>query len=69
VSYRALKLALRDVALVLKDRTLPRIIIGVIGITFFFAFVLHAEPVVVYGLLLLGCFTAVVEVIIRFKGK
>jgi hypothetical protein len=69
VSYRALKLALRNAAVVLKDSTLPRIIIGVIGITFFFAFVLHAEPAVVYGVLLLGCFTAVVEIIIRFKGK
>jgi hypothetical protein len=69
MSYHALKLALRNAAVILKDSTLPRIIIGVIGITFFFAFVLHAEPAVVYGVLLLGCFTAVVEVIIRFKGK
>ena len=39
----------------------PILILGVLAAAFFFAFVLDAPTNVVFGILFIGCFTAVIE--------
>jgi hypothetical protein len=43
------------------DPFLPLIVLGVVAAAFVFAFVLRGPPVVVFGVLVIGCLTAFVE--------
>jgi hypothetical protein len=45
----------------LTYHTLPILILGVIGSAFVIAFVFEAEPAVVFAVLVMGCFAAVME--------
>jgi 4-hydroxybenzoate polyprenyltransferase len=45
----------------LGDHTLPFLILGVIGAAFAIAFVFEAGPAVVFAVLVMGCFAAVME--------
>ncbi|MGO9234688.1 MAG: hypothetical protein ACLP4V_11640 [Methylocella sp.] len=47
--------------IILTDRTLPFLILGVISVAFVIAFVFEGGPAVVFAVLLMGCFAAVIE--------
>jgi hypothetical protein len=44
-----------------QDRTLPLLVLGAIAAAFFATLVLHATPEIVFGILFIGCLTAVLE--------
>ena len=56
-----LKVLLRCISDIFADRLLQVLLLGTIGAAFLFAFVLHAAAPVVFGVLVVGCFTAFVE--------
>lgn len=43
------------------DRKLPTLILGVVAAAAFFAFVLKADAAIVFGVLAIGCLTAIIE--------
>jgi hypothetical protein len=47
--------------IITTDHTLPFLILGVIGATFAIALVFEAGPAVVFAVLFMGCFAAVME--------
>lgn len=55
------RVGLTSVSRTAKDPTLPLLLLGAIGAAFFATVVLHAPAEIVFGLLFIGCLTAVLE--------
>jgi hypothetical protein len=47
--------------IIATDHYLPLLVLGVIGAAFVMAFVFEAGPAVVFAVLVMGCFAAVME--------
>jgi hypothetical protein len=55
------RVGLSSVSRTAKDPTLPLLLLGAIGAAFFATVVMHAPAEIVFGLLFIGCLTAVLE--------
>lgn len=59
---RGIKALVREFATIIStDHYLPFLVLGVIGTAFVIAFVFEGGPAVVFAVLALGCFAAVIE--------
>jgi hypothetical protein len=55
------RVGLTSISRTAKDPTLPVLLLGAIGAAFFATVVLHAPAEIVFGLLFIGCLTAILE--------
>ena len=58
---RALKALSQGISTIFADRLLQLLLLGTICAAFLFAAILHADASIVFGVLVIGCVTALVE--------
>lgn len=59
---RGMKTLVRELGRIIStDHYLPFLVLGVIGAAYMIAFVFEAGPAVVFAVLVMGCFAAVME--------